>query len=248
MPSKERPAYLSLPGFADHPSIWHGFGTRALDEAGLAAEAEARGLRVVGLDQQHSNIIHVLTEPSERPPAGDGLVTARSGLLLVIRTADCLPVLAADVESGVVAAVHCGWRGTSRRIMQKMVTAVEALPGCRIDRLQLAMGPSIAGTCYEVGEDVRLHFSRRGLSTAHFSRHARGRKTYHLDLRAANLEQLREAGVKAANIFSINGCTHCEKNLYSYRRDAQQAGRLLNFIGRVPSIFAGPEALDSRST
>jgi YfiH family protein len=234
MQANQRSDYLSLPGFACHPTVWHGFGTRELAEADLADIAAARGLRPVVLEQKHSKVIHTLTGHLERPLTGDGLVTARPGLLLVIRTADCLPVLAADVEAGVVAAAHCGWRGTCQRIVQKMVAAAEAMPGCRIDRLQVAMGPAIAGACYEVGADVRDHFSRLGLSVSHFSRPPLRTKKYHFDLRAANREQLEEAGVEAANIFSINSCTHCKKNLYSYRRDAQQAGRLLNFIGRVP--------------
>ncbi len=229
-----RPAYLTLPAFADHPEVWHGFGTRTFAVSDLFFEAEARGLRPVCLDQKHSNVIQVLTEHRERPLAGDGLVTARPGLLMVIRTADCLPVLVADVEAGVLAAVHCGWRGTGQRIVQKMVAAVEAIPGVRIDRLQVAMGPAIAGTCYEVGADVKDHFSRRGLGVDHFSCLPRRTETYHFDLRAANREQLLKAGVKEANIFSISCCTHCEKYLYSYRRDAKQPGRLLNFIGRIP--------------
>ena len=227
--------YCSPPEFACAPEVWSGFGTRKLTLPVLEKEAEFRNMRGVFLDQEHSDSFHILIDlPSGDPLAGDALITDRRGILLVIRTADCLPVLLSDPERGVVAAVHCGWRGTAAEILPKVVRSLQKEFGSLPSDLTAALGPSIAHACYEVGAEVRSAFAEKGYPEDVLLplRDAPGK--YHFDLRAANRYQLGEAGLEEAKIFSISCCTHCEKNLYSYRRDAQKAGRLLNFIGRCP--------------
>ncbi len=225
--------YHSLPEFVDGSEIWHGFGTRGLSLPVLEAQAARRGMRSVFLDQKHSDVAHILTGfPRGDPEAGDALVTDRRGILLVIRTADCLPVLLSDSKRGVVAAVHCGWRGTGLEILRKVVRSLQERFGSAASDLTAALGPCIAPACYEVGEDVRRTFADRGYPTDVILPLRDTPGKYLFDLRTANLHQLRGAGLREANIFPISCCTHCEKNLYSYRRDAHKAGRLLNFIGR----------------
>ena len=227
--------YCSPPEFAPGPDAWFGFGTRELTLSALEMEAERRGMRCVSIDQRHSDSFHILIDfPSGDPLAGDALIAERRGILLVIRTADCLPVLLSDPRRGVVAAVHCGWRGTAAEILPKVVRSLQAEFASLPSDLTAALGPCIAPACYEVGEEVRSAFAEKGYpeNVLRPLRDAPGK--YLFDLRAANRFQLCEAGLEEARIFSISCCTHCEKNLYSYRRDAQKAGRLLNFIGRCP--------------
>lgn len=226
--------YVSIPAFAAPGSLWHGFGTRRLGWADLAAEGERRGLRIVSLNQQHGDHVVLVEAPPDKPREGDALVTTRPGYLLVIQTADCLPVLLADPEAGVVAAVHCGWRGTRLRILNTVVRYLLDDLGCRIGSLQAALGPCIAGSCYEVGRDVRELFADERHPLRFFKESPSLRDKYFFDLKGANRHHLLEAGLAASQIFSVNYCTHCEKYLYSYRRDANEAGRLLNFIGRIP--------------
>lgn len=231
--SDSRP-YVSLPDFGVESALWHGFGTRRLDWSGLAAEGNWRGLHIVALDQRHGDRVVVVDSLPENPREADALVTAHPGFLLVIQTADCLPVLLTDPQVGVVAAVHCGWRGTSLGILGTVVRCLVDDLGCRIENLQAALGPCIEGPCYEVGRDVRNAFAAEGYHARFFRENPIRQGKYLFDLRGANRHQLQQAGLTASQIFSVDSCTRCEKSLYSYRRDANQAGRLLNFIGRLP--------------
>jgi YfiH family protein len=226
--------YYSLPEFAADAGIWHGFGTRELTLTALEEEAGRRGMRTVFLAQKHSDTVHLLSDYPADSLTGDALVTNLSGILLVIRTADCLPVLISDSERGAQAVAHCGWRGTSLGIVQKVVRTLRDEFGSSASGMSAALGPCIASACYEVGGDVRSAFADRGHPLDVFRRTQDSSRKYQFDLREANLCQLREAGLADTNIFSISYCTHCEKNLYSYRRETHEAGRLLNFIGRWP--------------
>jgi len=226
--------YCSLPDFGYESGIWHGFGTRELSLSVLEGESSRRGLRTVSLVQEHSDTVHRLAENPPGPLTGDALVTNLPGILLVIRTADCLPVLISGSKGAVLAAVHCGWRGTNLGIVHKVVRILRDEFGCGASGLRAVLGPCIASSCYEVGGDVRRAFAGRGHPPDLFRPIQEVPGKYLFDLRAANQYQLCEAGLEDDNIFSISGCTHCEKNLYSYRREAHKAGRLLNFIGRCP--------------
>jgi YfiH family protein len=219
---------------SDHPKLWHGFGTAKLTVEALNLLAGKRGLRLVAMDQLHSATIHTLCAYPRKPLSGDGLVTSYKGLLLMIKTADCLPVLFLDSSRHVAAAAHCGWKGTSLRLLPKMVSLLISELGCSLSTLQVALGPCIGPVCYEVGQNLYEVFAGKDLPMSFFTPIAKQPGKYLFDLKASNREQLLESGIAAQNIFSLNYCTHCEKNLYSYRRDAQKAGRLLNFIGWCP--------------
>jgi YfiH family protein len=223
--------YFTIPRFAKISFIWHGFGTREYGPTDLEKEARERGLEPVLLDQVHSDRIHILAELPETPLRGDALLTAASGLLLTIKTADCLPALLVDERRRAIAAVHCGWKGTRRLLLQKVVGEMGAVFGSAAADLLVALGPCIGPACYEVGEDVRVSMVSAGLGEQLFQAREDRRGKYDFDLRGANLQQLRASGIPERNVFSIAGCTHCEKYLYSYRREHQEAGRLLNFIG-----------------
>jgi polyphenol oxidase len=97
-------------------------------------------------------------------PAGDALLSEEPGILLSVRTADCLPVLLVDSGRHAVAAVHAGWRGALARIMEATVAHMRRLFGTRPEDLVAAIGPSIRACCYEVGEDVAEAFRARFLS------------------------------------------------------------------------------------
>src|SRR5512137_2325214 len=95
------------------------------------------------------------------------------GLLLVIRTADCLPVLLVDEENRAVAAVHCGWRGTERRILEKTVKAMEGAYGSKPADMRAALGPCIGPACYEVGPEVRQAYLKAGFPASVFAERGR---------------------------------------------------------------------------
>jgi len=198
--------------------------TRAEARARLAAELASSG-RLLALHQVHGAVVHVA--PWEGTPDGDGGVATEAGLLLSIETADCLPVLVVDPLERRVAAVHAGWRGTTAGVAQKAVQALAA-QGSRPENLLAALGPSIGVCCYEVGEELRAAFGPEG--QAFFTPGPRGRP--HLNVRAANLAQLVESGLRHEHIDAIDECTYCRPDLYhSYRRDGPGAGRTLSYVG-----------------
>ena len=115
-----------------------------------AAEAVLPGGRIVGLHQVHgATCLEAGDWSDEERPRADALVTNRPGLLLAVVTADCAPVLLADFEAGVVAAVHAGWRGAAAGVTEAAISGMLEL-GARIDRIAAAVGPCIAQRNYEV--------------------------------------------------------------------------------------------------
>lgn len=238
----------------------HGFGRAGFGEADLAADPRFADFRPVIMRQVHSDRVHTLTGPCEGRLEGDALVTNTPGLLLVVRTADCLPVLLADETHRAVAAVHCGWRGTRARILGRVVEAMHKAYGTEPAMLLAALGPCIGPCCYAVGPEVREAFERAGFPASLFvpAAERRGGHGGHvpsvhvpasqgsaatpgsaeksvLDLRAANAWLLESLGVPRAAVGGDIACTHCGAHLYSYRRDPGERRRLYNFIGIRPT-------------
>lgn len=188
----------------------HGFGTRAepLSQDGMAT-----------LKQIHSARVLAANEPG-LAGEGDALVTDQAGLTVSVRTADCYPILLVDVDTRVVAAVHAGWRGTAAGIVAQTLKQMTTLRGSNVDRIWAAIGPGIGACCYEVGEEVAQQF---------------GQHAGRIDLAAANYQHLFEAGVPERNIEVLRHCTFCEADLFhSYRRDKDQAGRMISYIAVNP--------------
>jgi hypothetical protein len=222
--------FLTDERFAKIPGLVHGFGRRELTEDGLQAFARENGLRAVLLDQIHSDIVHIIEEiPPERPP-GDALVTIVPGLLLVIKTADCLPLLLLDERLRVAAAVHAGWKGTRLRIARKAIETMRSRFGTNPADIIAAAGPCIGPACYEVGEDVRSEFLAAGFPEDLFAPAGRPGKHF-LDLLAANARELAAAGVPPLPPSGTSPCTHCDPNSFSWRRDRDPSRRMFSFIG-----------------
>lgn len=203
---------------AQHVWLDHGFGTRASGDWLPRPETAS-------LKQIHSNIVVIADQPGELGE-GDALVTARPGLYVTIRTADCIPVLIADTRTHAVAAVHAGWRGTAGEIVSHTVrTLVSEFHSDPVDLVAI-IGPGIGRCCYEVGADVAQHFDRWLPRSVVESRS--DQKTM-LDLVAVNRAQLNSAGV--VNVIEAAPCTHCHSGmLHSFRRDGARAGRMHSAI------------------
>jgi len=253
--------YSTVPRLAELAGLVHGFGGAGWSEADFLTFAASRGLEPVIMRQLHSDTVHHLDAAPAGKLEGDALLTNVPGLLTVIRTADCLPVFLVDETSRAVAAVHCGWRGTEKRILEKAARAMVRAYGSKPGAMLAALGPCIGSACYEVGPQVREGFRRAGFPPSIFTKcQERGTRTggtagsvppVHvplllaeapgrpgkslLDLRAANVWLLRELGLKKKNILdSGSACTHCEPSLLSYRRDPGESRRMYNFIGFTP--------------
>ena len=190
--------------------------------------------------QAHTDVVRTVGEPergvgTSKPkfPFGvDGLVTKTPGLLLSVRTADCVPILLADPENKVCAAVHAGWRGTASRIAENAVKEM-CLQGAKKETILAAIGPCIGKECYQVGQDVFDAFLASFKSgNAFFSPDGGTEKPkYLLDLASANRAVLLDAGVKEAQI-SVSGlCTKCHPEwFFSHRASGPDRGTMSAFI------------------
>lgn len=159
---------------------------------------------------------------------GDAVVTTEPGLVVAIATADCVPMVLVDVEAGVLAAVHAGWRGTAARIVDAALDALEARGG-RAGRVHALFGPSISRDAYEVGPEVLVALD--GAQTPGAALPGRGDRSW-LDVAACNEAALVGRGVRAERIARPRLCTFGERERFSsYRRDGARAGRI--FTGAV---------------
>ena len=116
------------------------------------------------VEQVHGIAVHVLNaddDPASMLKA-DAIVTRQTGVVLGIVTADCAPVLLADEQSGVIAAVHAGWRSAHHGVLESTLRYMEMLGATR-DRIHAAIGPCIAQQSYEVGLDFRERFEDEGM-------------------------------------------------------------------------------------
>jgi len=222
-----------VPALGEIPGLVHGFEQRAPgggaetheESRARVAEALLGSGRLLLLKQVHG--AGVVEAPWDGTPEGDASVGASPGWLLGIKTADCLPVLLVDPERRLVGAAHAGWRGTAAGVAARAVEALVA-HGSRPEDLLAALGPGIGPCCYEVGDELREAFGPPG--AGFFRPGPNGRP--HLDVRAANVRQLQDAGLRPESLYHVADCTRCHADRYhSYRRDGTAAGRMISFVG-----------------
>lgn len=161
--------------------------------------------------------------------AADMLLTQQAGCAVAVRTADCVPILLADPEAGLVAAVHAGWRGTARGIIRHAVAHMQS-HGARSGDILACIGPCIGPCCFRTGSETMMALLASGDGA---DRHIRAG---HADLAGINILQLQQAGVDKSHIEQVGGCTACDSSrFFSHRRDHGRTGRHL-------AVVALPEA------
>jgi len=165
----------------------------------------------------------------------DALVTDQPELALVIKTADCAPVLLVDPQAGVVGAAHAGWRGALAGILEQTVMHMTFL-GAQRERIVAAIGPCIAPVHYEVGTEFQDGFIDASEQFARFFTQDEGEKP-HFDLGSFCQEQLSASGIFASELLPID--TFDEKNrFFSYRR---ARGQHESGYGRNISVICLPK-------
>ena len=192
-------------------------------------------LRRARLRQVHSSEVVTLTRDSDfnRLPLADALVTRLRDTILVIESADCYPVLLEDSAAGVIAAAHCGWRGTAGRLLERVLEAMQDA-GAEIKQIRAALGPGICAEQYVVGADVIVRFAQADFpqqtymaSSGELSRS--GIEQYNVDLSAANRWLLESSGVVPEHIWAMDRCS-TETDFFSHRRDHGATGRMWSVI------------------
>jgi polyphenol oxidase len=240
--------YSESPGARWSDSGWtndvipvrHFFGTRHVP-IGLNAHLQLGQVTgghpefpfIAALKQIHSTrvVVHNKTglgvlEQTE----GDALVTNQPQTLIVVRTADCVPVLLVEKATGVVGAIHAGWRGAVAGIVSETIqTCVEEF-GAKVEQMAMAIGPSIGPCCYEVDEPVMAPLRIRYPAwpgVLHETTEGKGV----LDLKQLIYHQSRACGIPDDQIGRVDYCTHCRGDFfYSYRREGQVIGTMCSGI------------------
>ncbi len=201
-----------------------GEGDRKRDLNILKKATGLPGNRILMLNQVHGdNILFVeelLLEESVAIGEADGLITSLEKVALVIRTADCVPVVLIDEKNRVLGAVHSGWRGTLKNITGKCIDLMAAKFSSQPSEMKMFILPSIGPDSYEVGEDVAQYFP--------LDRLEREGKIF-LDL-WSNIERSAiNKGVRAKNIFNFQIC-NMENSHRFFSHRMGDPGRNLNFV------------------
>ena len=183
------------------------------------------GSTITWLNQVHgTRVIHAPSEYSKGLEA-DAVWSDEPGFACAVMTADCLPIILADVDGQCVAAAHCGWRGLAGGILKR---TIEAMP-VDASRLVAWLGPAIGPSAFEVGGDVLAAFYLAEEDLAVHPIPETDNK-YFLDLNILAGRQLLALGLDPSQVSGGDTCTYSDpKRFYSYRRDGQ-TGRMVTLI------------------
>ncbi|MDI7275417.1 MAG: peptidoglycan editing factor PgeF [Anaerolineae bacterium] len=237
VPGLRHGLFTRLGGTSQPPFASLNVGGSVGDASQAVAENTRRCLAALGFEaaqvvtphQVHGEVVARvgIAEAGRVIPATDGLLTDERGIVLLLRFADCVPIMLYDDEHAALALVHAGWRGTLAGIAARAVAQMQAHFGTRPARLWAGIGPAIGPCCYEVGSDLRDAFERRFGPRAVAGRQDRPAR---VDLSQANAMVLGEAGVPQVEVAGL--CTACHTGeFFSHRAEGGRTGRQAALIG-----------------
>lgn len=175
---------------------------------------------LVDINQIHSDKV-LIVDKSGNYGEADGIITSsKDNLVLLIKTADCIPIFIYDNITRNYGIVHAGWRGVKQKIHLKAIEKFIGL-GSSKSNLNFVMGPSIKKCCYEVGEEMIDSFENSIVQK---------KDSFFLDLNSSVLNDLEKKGILKDKVKIDNSCTYENKSLHSFRRDKEKSGRMLSFI------------------
>jgi polyphenol oxidase len=208
--------------------------------------------------QVHGNQVLVSSEMSdfsaENLLAGDGLLTEQAAQAVWVCSADCTPVLIADVKTGNVSAIHAGWRGTSQKIVPLAIARLCA-QGSQLADLRIAMGPAIAGEVYQVSTQVAVEVgatvlaidSKTPLETSIEQLLALPNSPIltdltpgrvRLDVRQVNALQIEQLGISPEQVAIAPYCTYQDAtHFFSYRREKLKKAQWSGIVSRDTTIY-----------
>lgn len=222
-----------------------GFGTSGLGDArdskiisGFFNQQNIDYKQLVLLEQIHSINVNYLDSfnpenKTETLQDSDGVITGIAKIALLVRNADCVPLIIIDKKKGVVGISHQGWRGSLKNMSGKMVETFLQHNSANED-LVCAIGPAIGSCCYDVDDDHYYEFLEKfeEYSGRIFSK-KKGR--WHLSLAQLNYLQLIKAGIKKEKIDFFPFCTKCDSKRFFSRRRAKSANfaEMFNFVMKI---------------
>ena len=149
----------------------------------------------------------------------DGLITDIPGITLVLKVADCVPVYIYDSEQKMIGLVHSGWRGSVNSIVPNAIR-IFVKNGSNIDKIHLFLGAAICKYCFEVGKEVAEKFD----DSAKFPQ---SNEKWMADLHQHIILQCLSEGIIRNHINTSSICTYEKTFCHSYRRDGENAGRMI---------------------
>jgi polyphenol oxidase len=185
----------------------------------IALLARECGAAPALMTQVHGDDVAVVCHSAAQPVA-DALITGEPAVPLVVRVADCVPVILADPAAHLLGAAHAGRRGLAAGIIPR---AIERLRALGAEDIEAWVGPHICGTCYEVPASMRDEVVSSVPEAWAQSRWG----TPALDIGAGVTAQLARAGVR---VVSVGGCTYEDPRWPSFRRDGAASGRMAGVV------------------
>ena len=193
------------------PHQTHGTEVLQIDAAFLSLDKETQAARLHGVDS---------------------IFTREQGICIGVSTADCIPILIYDEPTHTVTAIHAGWRGTQRRIVEKTIASM----GCvlPLSQAKAVIAPGISIEAFEVGDEVYEAFREAAFPMERIA--CRYGPKWHIDLWEANRLQLIACGLRPENIILSGICTYTSHtDFFSARRLGIASGRIFNGIMMLPS-------------
>lgn len=199
--------------------------SESVRRAGLEAIAVETGARPVLMHQVHGADVQVVEDWPDpgAPPRVDALIAAGPGVALLVRAADCVPLLLADADAGLVAAVHAGREGVVRGVVPAVLAALRSAGA---GELVAWLGPHVCGGCYEVPGPMAEEVAVVVPATRAVTRWG----TPAIDLAGGVLAQLEDAG--GVEVRQVGECTRESRRWPSHRRDGDRAGRFAGVVWR----------------
>lgn len=183
-----------------------------------ARQVHGAHVAIVGADQRGTIV-----------PATDSLISKEPGTMLLLRFADCVPLMLYDPVRHAFGLVHAGWRGLFAGVVPHTLSALQQAFGCNPRDIVAGIGPAIGPCCYEVGSDVVAQVKQTfGADSNLLQPQPSG--TIHFDLPGAVRRQLQEHGVERIEDSGL--CTSCHKDeFFSHRAERGNTGRFAAVLG-----------------
>jgi len=211
--------------------IFYFFGNKKFSLQKIRDMSSFKGIpskNFVLMDQTHSNLLKEVDQSDlgsgiTKPALAkvDALVTNKKGVLLLIKTADCLPILLYDRQKLVIAAIHSGREGTKKGIIKNVIEYMAKKYSSKKLDLKILVGAGISAVNYQVSEKIFDDFVRATSISQKFP---------FLDLQKVILQNLLDLGIQKKNIDIDYTCTYTHKKYFSFRENGTKQ-RQMSAIG-----------------